>query len=298
MAITDLFSKRQRKLRGEVPDVYVYDDLPYPLRVQITQIWGEVFSAIHYLAKDGFQFLTKRLQKEYGKYQLIDTIQWQHFNKEAIAQLELCNFFLGEEKIEIVLDVVELSFRYMVLCAQTQIAQDAITELNHRFKEHGIGYQFENDQIVRVDSELLHAEVVKPALRLLSQPGYAGPQQEFLKAHEHYRANDHEAALVECLKAFESMMKTICDRRGWAYDRQKSTAKDLIKILEDNGLFPAYLQGNIGTLRSLLESSIPTIRNKMAGHGQGSVPREVPDYWAAYMLHMTAATMVFLAALP
>ena len=39
MGIFDLFSKRQKRLRGEVPDVYTYDSIPQPLRVQIIHIW-------------------------------------------------------------------------------------------------------------------------------------------------------------------------------------------------------------------------------------------------------------------
>ncbi len=34
----DIFSKRQKILRGEVPDVYQYDSIPEPLRVQIIHI--------------------------------------------------------------------------------------------------------------------------------------------------------------------------------------------------------------------------------------------------------------------
>ena len=39
----DIFSKRQKKLRGEVPDVYVYNDLPNPLRQQICFILSDAF---------------------------------------------------------------------------------------------------------------------------------------------------------------------------------------------------------------------------------------------------------------
>lgn len=42
--IFDLFSKRQKKLRGDVPDVYVYDNIPNALRVQIIHIWSDSFS--------------------------------------------------------------------------------------------------------------------------------------------------------------------------------------------------------------------------------------------------------------
>jgi hypothetical protein len=38
MALFDLFSKRQKRLRGDVPDVYVYDEIPQVLRVQLVQI--------------------------------------------------------------------------------------------------------------------------------------------------------------------------------------------------------------------------------------------------------------------
>lgn len=34
MTVIDLFSKRQKRLRGEVPDVYVYDILPGTFRNQ------------------------------------------------------------------------------------------------------------------------------------------------------------------------------------------------------------------------------------------------------------------------
>lgn len=38
MGMFDLFSKRQKRLRGEVPDVFVYDKVPPGLRVQIVHI--------------------------------------------------------------------------------------------------------------------------------------------------------------------------------------------------------------------------------------------------------------------
>ena len=42
------------------------------------------------------------------------------------------------------------------------------------------------------------------------------------------------------------------------------------------------------------ESGAPTVRNKEAGHGQGSEPVNVPEYLAAYVLHLTASNIVLL----
>ena len=174
------------------------------------------------------------------------------------------------------------------------VTDQAIEELNYRFKEHGVGYCFVNGEIIRIDSQLIHAEVVKPTLTLLTQKRYAGAQQEFLRAHKHYRQGNAEEALNECLKAFESVMKSICDKRRWRYG-DKDGASKLIGICLDNGLIPSFWKQNFQSLKSLLESSVPTGRNNLGGHGQGSVQRTVPGYVVGYVLHMTAAAIVFLA---
>jgi hypothetical protein len=45
----------------------------------------------------------------------------------------------------------------------------------------------------------------------------------------------------------------------------------------------------------MLESSVPTVRNRLGGHGQGTEVVKVPSHVVAYALHMTASTIVFLA---
>jgi len=57
---------------------------------------------------------------------------------------------------------------------------------------------------------------------------------------------------------------------------------------------PTWLQSEFSGLRSALESGVPTARNRVSGHGSGAAPRSVPPYFAAYLLHMTAAAIVFL----
>ena len=57
---------------------------------------------------------------------------------------------------------------------------------------------------------------------------------------------------------------------------------------------PAYLQSQITALKSVLESGIPTVRNKLGRHGQGAQQTTVPDYMASYTLHLTATTILLL----
>ena len=303
MPIFDIFSKRQKRLRGDFPDVYTYEDLPRPLKVQIVHIWTDTLgiddSYAGKMVNDAYRKIVKNLRNEHGVFSLHDKRGGHSTYFE-----ELQDFFLTEQDVEKALDAVEVSFvvidyatrerDYLYRDDASEKADEAIKDLNIRFKEHGVGYQFISSQIIRVDSEYLHSEVVKPALKLLAQSYYAGAQKEFLKAHEHYRKGNAEDALSNCLKAFESVMKSICNKQGWTVDK-KATASPLIKACLDNGLIPSFWEQHYHSLRSLLESGVPTGRNNLSGHGQGTSPRIVPDYLAAYMLHMTAAAIVFLA---
>ena len=248
--------------------------------------------------KNAYDGIVDILCREYGYFQL------PGYENDNNRYKELLVFFFREKDVERVLDVVELSFLfidkdtrsydYISRKNASHIADDAIEELNVRFKEHGVGFQFSGGQIVRVDSEYVHSEAIKPAIRLLHEKRYAGAQQEFLSAHQHYRKGETKEALNDCLKALESVMKSICDKRRWRYPKN-ATAKALIAVCFDNKLIPEFWQSQYSGLRTLLESGVPTGRNKLSGHGQGTAPVEVPGHIAAYMLHMTASAIVFLA---
>lgn len=303
MAIFDLFSRRQRKLKGEVPDVYVYDELPGTLRVQLVHIWRDVIgdpggNVDYGRAEEFYSTAVDILRKEYGVFQLPGTTARER------PHVELFNFFLKTTEVDRALDVVQLCARiidnatrdysYRNRTNAPEIADDALVEINERLREAGVGYEIIQGDIVRIDAQYIHHEATKPALAILQAPRYAGAQQEFLSAHEHFRKGKNKEALTDCLKAFESLMKAICEKRGWTYG-QNDTAKALIDVMFTKELVPAFWQAQFSSLRSLLESSIPTGRNKLSGHGQGASPKEVPGHLAAYMLHMTASTIVFLA---
>ena len=300
MAIIDIFSKRQKKLRGDIPDVYTYTELNQELRVQIIHIWRDMLKLADEMR---LQFniaeeVVKILCREYGVFDLNSSSR-NEFNRDHFSELR--NFFISEVKIERCLDAVEI-FLFLAdkslqsdFCNTSQKVDELIEEPNRRFKDHGVGYQYVSGKIIRIDSEFIHSEVVKPALEFLNKPSYEGPRQEFLSAHESYRKGDTKKCLAECLKSLESVMKVICDKLGWKYPTD-STVKDLLKVCFENELIPRFWQSQYSALRSLLESSVPTGRNKMAvSHGQGSEIVTVPEYIASYMLHMTASSILFLA---
>jgi len=282
---------------ASAPDVYQYDDVPQELRVQIIHIWRDAFGDIEEVfggneAGRSFEWLNNALCREYGLFKLT--------NHQSNFFESVSNFLLQCDDTDRVIDVIELSFRLIDIIVRegphkfyrnTLSPDEAIEELNTRFREHGYGFEYESGKLIRIDSKLVHSEAIKPALRLLSSKKFQGANDEFLKAFEHYRHARYKEAVNDCLKAFESTLKTICKKRRWRVD-ENATAKTLIDACLANGLIPTFLQTQFSALRAVLESGVPTGRNKLSGHGQGAEPRLVPRYFASYILHLTATTIL------
>lgn len=295
MGIFDLYSKRRKRERGEIQDVYQYTDIPSTLRVQIVHIWNSAFGEPYPGSKvaELFQELHNALCREYGLFNLTE-------RRDGAFQ-SVANFMLQSSDTEQVLDVVEMTFLLIDTIVRmsshefhgTERPDEAIAELNARFREHGVGFQYESGKLVRVDSQIIHTEVVRPALRLLFSNDFNGANQEFLSAHEHYRNRKYKECMNDCLKAFESTMKSICAKRGWPH-KQTDTAKTLLDVVFKHCLIPSFMQSHFTGLRSTLEAGVPTIRNKLSGHGQGNNEVAVPEFLAAYALHLTATNILLL----
>ncbi|MGG4675619.1 STM4504/CBY_0614 family protein [Providencia sp. Me1] len=299
MARHELFSQRQKKLRGETSDVYQYKSIPTNFRVQVIQIMIDTIgsiSAYRNTERDIYKYILKTLCKEYGQFEASIS------GAEPLSKLK--NMFLYEQNTERCLDFIELTFQvingyvteyYNDFEKSIQPPDDAIDELNYRFKEAEIGYQFENGEIIRIDSQIMHSDVVKPVINLLSSNNYYnGANEEYLSAHKHYRHKRYKECLTDCCKSFESMLKAIHEMNNWEY-KKTDTASKLIKSCFDNELIPSYTQSQFTSLKTMLESGVPTIRNNMSGHGQGTESKEVNKELVSYMVHLTATNLLFLA---
>ena len=168
-----------------------------------------------------------------------------------------------------------------------------IVELNQRFLRAGAGYQFENGQIIRIDNQYVHAEVVKDALRLLGEPGFGEANDEFMTAHRHFREGNLRDCNTAALRAMETVLKVICDARRWTHQKG-DTVERLLAIVRSKGLFPDYLGGYFDNLIGAMKGGVPKIRDRQGGHGAAPGDDPVPDHVAAFALHLTSANIVLL----
>lgn len=304
MAIFELYSTKKRKNNGEMPDVYQYEDIPQKLRVQIIHIIKETVGTNPSYGQEThseavYREIHEILCKEYGIFSLGKRSNIGNFDA-------VYNHFLDSDDIDECLDVIELTFKFIDIHIRqkqyqftrdertSQLAEDAVIELNQRFKDEGVGYEFISGEIIKIDSQFVHSEVVKPALSILQGDDiFIGARNEFLSAHTHYRSQRYKEALVDCLKSFESLMKAICEKHEWEFGKN-DTAKKLINVCLTKGLIPTYMQEQFSQFRALLESGVPTVRNKEGGHGQGSEIKSVSETLVSYTLHLTATNIVFL----
>ncbi len=304
MPVIDLYSKRQKRLRGEIADVFVYDSFSASFRTQLSLMVDDLLGDMqdyneNVKVREAYDSIVGFLRKEYGARCLV-RVEWGTRHKE------LHDFIESETDVERVLDAIELCYevgdmvcrdRYYTMKRSDPDAHvDAcVYELNARFKEAGLGYELVGDKIIRIDSQLIHAEVVKPVIGFLNVEGFEGARDEFLGAYEHYRHGNHEEALVDALKAFESTMKIILTDIDAPFD-PNDTANKLVLECSKAGLIPSYNEQHLTSLTNVLTSGIPTVRNRNGGHGQGVSIRTVEPETVAYGLHLTASAIVMLAA--
>lgn len=292
MGITDLFSKRN-KPGGKKAEVYSYTDLPKQMRVQVAHIWADLMSEdAHYHGASFLADAHRLYTRELGVFAL---------TMDAQPAVQLANYFMNDAKGEAALDILELTFRIIdrevrgnwQYRGAKMTPDEAIAELNARLRGHGVGFEFAAGQLIPINSNYLHSEAVLPSLQLLSNPDFKGANDEFLKAHEHFRHHRFAESLNEALKAFESTLKLICARHKWRYD-QRDTASKLIGYVIEKGLIAPFHQTHLAAVRTSLEAGVPTIRNKLSGHGKGEADHEVDENIAAYGLHLTSANIVML----
>jgi len=286
-----------------IPNILKYDDISDKLKNQIFYIWNNFFEQPNFpkdVVAEIREIIYKTIKEETGLKNLHSNSLFSDDN--PIRQVD--EYFSNLNDTDKILDVIHIVFHYMnrlqeyfddrFYIKNPYRFESAREDLNIRFKENGYGYELLNDKIIKIDNNLLHNETISNTIKFLSNSAFENANEEFLKANEHYRYGRFQETLNECLKSFESTMKIICEENNWEYNKEKDTAKDLIAHLFSNNFFKSYHDNYFASLRQLLSSNIPTIRNKNSGHGQGIEKKIVPERLAKYLLYSTGSTINLL----
>jgi hypothetical protein len=139
----------------------------------------------------------------------------------------------------------------------------------------------------------MHAEIVKPALALLAAPVVAKANDEFMTAHRHYRTGAFKDSVTAANRAFESMLKVICDLEKWTYG-SGDRASELVTVVNTNGLFTHDFDKGFLAYVAMLKTGLPSVRNNAGGHGDGLSAKAITAGIARFAINLTASNIVLL----
>lgn len=300
--IFELFSQRNSQKKDF--DIYEYENFPLTFRNQVFFIVSDFIA----LFKENYHLSPSKIYENiYGIFIRQKGVKsLTNKNCTIDTQIEL---YMIESDPEDFIDFIDFIFTYIdkclrkqsfngygLSCGENQKADESIEELNCRFRQYGLGYEFVDGQIIKKTNELIHQEVVKPVLSLLHDKRFKGAEEEFLKAFDSYKSGNNKDALMNAQKSFESAMKCICKAKKIKYN-EEDTSSVLIKHLVENRFIPSYQNNYLNNLEQVLRGGLPTIRNKEAGHGQGEEVKNVDICLVEYAIHLAATNIVYLVSL-
>ena len=298
-----LYSDRLYEAEGKFSDVYSYDKISQKLMNQMTLELQEFF---HDLAYENnlmfYQILNEvisLLKRGHGTYYFDNNStvgNWIYGSRSVDKDLLILNYLNSGIIVAKILDVIDLLIDRIKInnIDRGKKIDGVIERLNYRFRSNGFGYLIENYKIIRIDSLLTHAEIIKPVLYLLSNnPLYKSANREMLQAFDHYKNGNYKAAITEACNSVESVLKVICHQKKWEI-KKDDTYKYLLDACKKGGLFNEYMDNHETALKNLLENAQNTIRNKAASHGAGMKEIFVSENLCAYALHLAASNLAFL----
>lgn len=301
MIFENLFSERNAPPCREL----IYEKIDAGCRLQIKFIVEDFFKENHIKAFCD-EHLWPHIQDGLKRLHKTNSLYREHLHKTFGGYIdpsaEVLGYLETEDEFIKTMDTIEVIFR-MIAKIENLIngsgypffvkPEQAIDNLNDCFKKSCIGDKFAGNMLIRIDNELLYANITQNAMIFLANPEYHNINDEYLQSHKHYRNGDFEDCIVNCNKAFESTLKVICNKRGYSY-KQNARVADLMAILVSNNFFPSLLLQQITGVRKTLEEGISVIRNNQGGHGKGAAAIVVDENLTSYTLNLNGSAIKFL----
>ncbi len=182
-----------------------------------------------------------------------------------------------------VFDVIELFYAEVPKESQLEFQR----EMNVTLEEERSEWRFADGQLFKVDSQFLDAHVVARSYELLKAEGFEGPLDEFNQARNELAAGNVKGAIHNACKSLESVLKAIVGT-------ESANASLLIKRLVDQGFYEGLPEDVARAFGDQVLMALPFLRNRLAGHGQGTSVVDVPRAYGELAIHLAASFLLFV----
>lgn len=280
-----LFSKRHERVLLVEKTLKV--TLPSRLRMRLWQVLGDYNFAMQVMRDPSESWHTdtdvlteveRSLLRAYGKQNL----EAFDFKEDRRKRTDFKGFLLGAYPSQ-VLDAIELVYDELWDDYPSSFQQ----AVNQVMMEEKSGWLLCDGYFFQIDSSFLESHVISQTHELLKQSGFEGALEEFQQARNDLVSKDAKGAIQNACKAFESTLKAI-------EGRTDGNAKILIEGLPAVGFYKGLPDDFGPALGSAVLMSLPFVRNKLGGHGQGAAVVEVPESVATLAVNLSASLINFL----
>lgn len=147
-----------------------------------------------------------------------------------------------------------------------KVFREAVNELNHRFQESRLPFNYHNGIFQFGNDEIVEKEVYEPFWSIVKDPKFRNVDMDMKEAIHRRDTNSRDAAFY-ALKALESAIKIISDDKGWTKGTERGAANYVDNLVSSvNGRFIDVWEAEI------LKKLFSELRNPH-GHGPGSSPQ-------------------------
>lgn len=185
----------------------------------------------------------------------------------------------------VVFDYVELAFKWMEDATKAAFK----SKLNGLFDLLECPWRFTDGEFFKLDADFVGARLVDEAHSALATYNFDGAAHEFAKARQDAVSGEPKDAILYSAKSFESVLKVLTGL-------DNANADGLIKALIAQGYLDDLPEAARASFGEQVLKTLPALRNRLAGHGQGSTVVQVPPAYGELALQLAAAFHNFLLA--
>jgi hypothetical protein len=182
-----------------------------------------------------------------------------------------------------VFDVVEIAMREM----SSDDREKCRVKVNQIFDLHECQWRIADGEFFKLDADFMGARLTADAHDGLAANRFSGAAHEYAKARQELASGDVKDGIHHSAKSVESVMKVMTGG-------QNANADQLIKLMLNQNYFDDLPAGVREGFAQQVMKTLPFLRNKLAGHGQGAEAIDIPPVYGELALQLAATFHNFL----
>lgn len=183
----------------------------------------------------------------------------------------------------VVFDFIELAMAQM----DQEDREKCRIRINKIFDLHECAWRIADGEFFKLDADFMGVRLAANAHDALAANCFVGAADEYAKARLELGSGDVKDGIFYAGKSFESVMKVMTGM-------QHATADQLIKAMLSQKYFDDLPESIRSGFAAQVMKTLPFLRNKLAGHGQGAEIVDVPPVYGELAIQLAASFHNFL----